>query len=138
VAVAPSGNVYVSDTGNDRVQYFDPTGSFLGKWGSSGAGDGLFSGPVGISVAPGGGKVYVVDWCNYRVQYFTALGYFMGKWGSHGSGEGQFDDPRYGAISRDGCRLYVTDSWNHRVQYFRWTEPAVAPASLGSVKALFR
>ena len=42
VAVAPSGRVYVADLFNFRIQYFTPTGSFLGTWGKYGFGDGDF------------------------------------------------------------------------------------------------
>jgi hypothetical protein len=34
--------------------------------------------------------------------------------------------------------VYVADWGNDRVQYFNRNEPAVVPASLGRVKALFR
>ena len=79
VAVAPKGNVYVSDTWNHRVQYFKPTGSFLGKWGSEGMGKGKFmlTGKLGISPT---GLVYVPDVYTACVQYFTANGSFLGKW----------------------------------------------------------
>ena len=42
VALAPNGNVYVIDTYNNRVQYFTPTGNFIGAWGRLGSGDGYF------------------------------------------------------------------------------------------------
>ena len=42
------------------------------------------------------------------------------------------------ALNPAGDRLYVVDTLNHRIQYFKWINPAVAPASLGRVKALFR
>ena len=29
-----AGNFYVSDSGNDRIQVFDPSGSFVRRWGS--------------------------------------------------------------------------------------------------------
>ena len=67
VAVAPSGNVYVSDEYNDRIQYFTSTGSFLGKWGSRGTGPGQFYQPWGVAVGPTG-LVYVVGWRNHRIQ----------------------------------------------------------------------
>ena len=37
-----SGNwrVYVADGSNHRIQYFTPAGSYLGKWGSYGSGNG--------------------------------------------------------------------------------------------------
>jgi hypothetical protein len=34
--------------------------------------------------------------------------------------------------------VYVVDSGNNRIQYFKRVEPAVAPASFGRVRALFK
>ena len=80
VDVAPGGRVYVVDWGNQRVQYFTPTGSYVGQWGSFGSGNGQFDCPDGIAVSASR-KVYVVDVNNYRIQYFTATGSCLGKWG---------------------------------------------------------
>jgi hypothetical protein len=41
-------------------------------------------------------------------------------------------------VLRTGARLYVADNDNRRVQYFNRNAPAVAPTSLGRVKAPFR
>jgi tripartite motif-containing protein 71 len=41
VAVDSSGNVYVADLGNHRIQKFDSEGTFITKWGSEGEGDGV-------------------------------------------------------------------------------------------------
>ena len=84
VAVSPvNGNVYVVDHDLHRVQYFTPDGSFLGKWGEEGSGDGDFRHPEHAMVASNG-RVYVVDAGNDRVQYFTPAGSFVGKWGQSG------------------------------------------------------
>ena len=37
-----TGNVYVADTWNYRVQKFTSNGAFITKWGSEGSGDGQF------------------------------------------------------------------------------------------------
>ena len=37
-----TGNVYVVDSGNARVQKFDNDGQFLTKWGGLGSGNGQF------------------------------------------------------------------------------------------------
>jgi DNA-binding beta-propeller fold protein YncE len=58
IAVDPSGNVYVADTGSDRIQKFDSNGNFLAKWGSFGTGDGQFHSPYGVAV-DSSGNVYV-------------------------------------------------------------------------------
>jgi hypothetical protein len=44
VATDGSGNVYLADTFNDRIQKFDASGTFLATWGSSGSGNGQFNG----------------------------------------------------------------------------------------------
>ena len=83
VAVNPStGNVYVADTQNNRIQVFDSNGTFITKFGSGGSGDGQFFGPVGIAVNPLTGSVYVVDQANSRVQVFDSAGTFITKFGS--------------------------------------------------------
>jgi len=135
VAFSPAGNVYVADSGNDRVQYFTPNGSFLGKWGSKGIGNGQFDCACDVAFSPAG-NVLVTDGNNHRVQYFTPTGSYLGKWGKSGTGEGEFNKP--GGVTVKGPRAYIIDRFNDRVQYFKDTEHAVAPASLGRVKALFR
>ena len=47
IAADGSGNVYVADTANNRVQKFTSTGTFVTKWGSFGTGDGQFDAPYG-------------------------------------------------------------------------------------------
>jgi hypothetical protein len=42
VAIDPSGNVYVADTGNDRIQKFNSSGMYLSQWGTHGVGAGQF------------------------------------------------------------------------------------------------
>ena len=69
LAVAPSGNVYVADTGNDRVVELSPGGAFIAAWGSKGTADGRFDSPTGIAV-DAAGDVYVVDSENNRVEEF--------------------------------------------------------------------
>ncbi|HET9666586.1 MAG TPA: Ig-like domain-containing protein, partial [Desertimonas sp.] len=93
-------------------------GTFLGKWGSPGFGDGQFSNPHGVAVAPDG-SVYVADADsnNPRIQRFAASGAFLGKWGSVGSIVGQFKSPWGVAVAPDGS-VYVADSNNHRIQRF--------------------
>jgi DNA-binding beta-propeller fold protein YncE len=51
------------------VQYFNANGSFLGKWGSQGTGDGQFDLPAGVAV-DGSGNVFVADSDNHRIQKF--------------------------------------------------------------------
>jgi len=60
VAVSPDGKVYVSDSGNGRVQVFTPTGRLVRQFGSFGSRNGQFLRPFDL-VVDGHGSVYVVD-----------------------------------------------------------------------------
>jgi tripartite motif-containing protein 71 len=74
IATDPSGNVYIVDQNNYRIQKFTSDGKFITKWGSKGSDDGQFSppseGPSGIAVDPKTGNVYVTTG-NDRIQEFA-------------------------------------------------------------------
>jgi sugar lactone lactonase YvrE len=116
VAVDGSGDVYVADFYNHRIQKFDSAGNFVTKWGTSGSGDGQFDYPFGIAV-DGLGYVYVADTYNYRIQKFDSDGNFVTKWGTWGSDHGQFRSP-YGIAVDGSGYVYVADSSNNRIQIF--------------------
>ena len=123
VAVDPSGNVFVTDSGNHRIQKFTSFGGFLASWGEFGPGLGQFSSPTGVAVDPSG-NVFVTDFGNRRILKFKGNGIFTTKWGSHGSADGQFRDPfgiavKPAKISFLEERVFVADSQNHRVQVFK-------------------
>jgi tripartite motif-containing protein 71 len=124
VAVDSSGNVYVADNNNSRIQKFDSNDNFITKWGSYGdrsccsygLANGQFVYPYDIAV-DSSGNVYVVDTYNYRIQKFDSSGTFITKWGSWGTGDGQFIHP-IGVAVDSSENVYVTDSFNNRIQVF--------------------
>jgi len=116
VAVDSSGNIYVADTNNNRVQKFLPNGSFIAKWGINGSGDGQFSNLSGVAVSSSG-NVYVADTGNNRVQKFDSAGVFITSLGSFGSGDGEFNYPYRVAVDSSG-NVFVADTANHRIQKF--------------------
>ncbi len=72
VAVA-GPEVYVTDTGNERVQVFATDGTFLRGFGGYGTGPGQFIEPTGIEIGPDG-NVYVADSGNGRLSVFAKDG----------------------------------------------------------------
>jgi hypothetical protein len=60
IAVGRNGMVYVSDSGNARVQVFTPQGRFVRQLGSFGSGKGQFLSPYHLAV-DATGDVYVAD-----------------------------------------------------------------------------
>jgi DNA-binding beta-propeller fold protein YncE len=78
VAADSSGNVYVVDSENHRIQKFTGDGTFLTKWGSYGDGPGQFGYPESSALDPMN-NVFVADTLGHRVQKFgPALSFFLG------------------------------------------------------------
>lgn len=80
IAVAPSGEIYISDGyGNSCVHRFTAGGEYIASFGTPGSGAGQFRVPHSIRVALDG-RVYVCDRENNRVQVFTREGAFLDQW----------------------------------------------------------
>ncbi|SCX44686.1 NHL repeat-containing protein [Variovorax sp. EL159] len=100
VAVAPDGEIYVSDGyGNACVHRFSAGGEHLGTWGGVGQGLGEFSTPHGVWVLADN-RVAVCDRDNDRVQLFDREGRFLAQW----TGLLRPMD-----IWSDGCDVFVTE-----------------------------
>jgi sugar lactone lactonase YvrE len=129
LAVASSGNVWVADAANNRVQEFSPEGKYSLQVGS-------LSHPQGVAV-DSSGNVWVVDSKNARVEELSSAGVLAKvfgwgvangkaeaqtctsscKAGIAGSGNGQFKEPTGIAVDTKG-ELWVVDGANNRVQEF--------------------
>jgi tripartite motif-containing protein 71 len=122
VAVAPSNNLYVADTGNDRVVELSPAGGVVSEWGSRGTTDGRFRSPSGVAV-DAAGRVYVVDSENNRIQVFDAGGHALAKWGLRGAAPGELSQPSAITVDCSGA-VYVADTNNNRIERFDLASPA--------------
>ncbi len=69
VVVDATGNLWVTDTGNERVIEFSPDGEPLDVFGGVGGEPGQFIEPVGIAI-DADGNFYVADTWNNRIQVF--------------------------------------------------------------------
>lgn len=122
IAIDASGDVFVADGNNARIQVFNSSGEFLRKWGSFGRGEGQFDFPSGIAIDTSG-NVFVVDLGNDRIQVFNTDGEFLMKWGTEGRGDYQFSGPHGITVDASG-NVYVADRGNGRVQVFSVDVPS--------------
>jgi sugar lactone lactonase YvrE len=139
VYAAPSGEVYIADSGNERVRRVDPAGTITtvagtGETGYSGDGGpataARFDGPRSLAM-DGAGNLYVADDNNHRIRRIDPSGVVTtvagnGTEGSAGDGgpapAAQLNHPRGVAVDGRGD-VFIADSMNHRV---RMVEPSGA------------
>jgi len=127
VAVDKDGNVYVTDTLNDRVEIFDADGAFISTFGKAGDGPGYFARPKGIAV-DGDGHIWVADEMQDRLQVFNREGQLLTYVGQgHGELPGQFKALVGVAIDKQN-RVFTTEQYPGRLQMFRYVTDAEAAA----------
>ena len=125
VAVDAEGDVYVTDTFNDRIEVFDADGQFLRMWGKVGNVAGSFMRPKGIAV-DGDGHIYVVDSEFNNVQIFNSEGRTLVFFGDRGTNPGTFTLASGIAFDQKHNRAIVSEQWVGRIQLFRYKTDAEA------------
>ncbi len=116
IAIDSKGNVFVTDTGNKRVEVFASDGTFLRQFGQAGLAEGQFQEPVGIAI-DAGDNVYVADTWNRRVQKFDANLDFVKEWPIVGWDSQSVVNKPYLAVD-DKNHVFVTDPEGYRVIEF--------------------
>lgn len=105
VAIGRDGLVYVTDTGNKRIQVFDANGTFVRTFGGAGSEPGKLNEPVGLAVD--GDTLLVADAWNGRIQRLDRDGSPIGSIPIQGwEGRGIANKP-YIAVGPSGM-MYIT------------------------------
>ena len=133
VAVDEDGNLFVSDTWNNRIQVFDADGNFIRAFGRSGDGPGYFARPKGIAIDVDG-HVWVADGMQDRVQVYTPEGKLLIYMGGHGLIPGWFQSLVGITIDKNN-RVLTTEQYPGRVQIFRYITMDEAKAELAKREA---
>ena len=127
VAVDKEGNVFVTDTLNNRVEIFDADGQFITEFGKAGDGPGRFARPKGIAV-DGDGHIWVADEVQSRVQVFNQQGQLLIYLGERGEYPGQFEGLYGIGFDKANNRMITSEQFPGRVQVFRYVTDAEAAA----------
>lgn len=141
IAVAPNGNVYVADDGNNRIRMITPTGtvSTLAGSGSAAFADGQgtgasFNQPFSVTIDNSGTLLYVADRYNHRIRKVT-LGGAVSTLAGNGTAAyfdsatgtlAEFNYPTTVTVDKLG-NVYVADYHNNRI---RKITPAGATSTL--------
>jgi YD repeat-containing protein len=146
VAVDASNNLWVTDTGNSRIEKFTATGTFIEaigfgvsngetkletctsscRAGISGSANEQFAEPIGIAIASG--DIYIADYKNDRIDVFNEKGEYVTNFGTKGTGSGQLQGP-WGLAFDESGDLWISDQINDRVDEF--TKPGVFMKAMG-------
>lgn len=110
VTVDSKGRVYVADRSNSRVQIFDASGKFLGKWTDVGQ-------PWGLYYAGREDAIYMCDGQNNRIVKLNLDGQILGVLSSFGKAPGKLDFAHSISVDSQGS-IYVSEIKNWRVQKF--------------------
>ncbi|MHB9093371.1 MAG: 6-bladed beta-propeller [Eubacteriales bacterium] len=118
VTADAEGNIYVTDTGNQRIQIYDKTGKFIRSINGSKDGKGTSSlvNPRGIAL-DSRGNILVVSNLTHFVFAFDKEGNEIYTFGGNGGATYQFSLPNGLCIDKNGS-IYVTDTANQRVAIY--------------------
>ena len=103
-----TGNIYIADKGNHRVQVFSCNGDFLFMFSEK------MNKPVGICISQN--KVFVTQVFGHSINMYELEGKLIKSVGSEVNGEVQFNRPHGLDVSDRNNYTYVCDCSNHRIQ----------------------
>ena len=105
MSLGPDEHLYVSDTGNFRVQKFTLDGQFVRSFGSIGTGLGHFARPKGVALDREG-RIFVVDAAFQNVQVFDPDGTLLLFFGEPGTSPENINLPTDVVIDYENVRFF--------------------------------
>ena len=105
LTVAADNHLYVTDTGNFRVQKYTLEGEFVRSYGSIGSGLGKFARPKGIAMDKQG-RIYIVDAAFENVQVLNNDGKLLLFFGQAGGNPGDLNLPADISIDYNNVKYF--------------------------------
>lgn len=113
ISIAPTGLIYIADTGHHRVIAVDTSGQLIYEIGGLGSGSGQFRWPRDVA-AEFGASVWVLDYGNRRLQRFSLSLEWLATIEFEKLREGESIRPEEIAVSPSGD-LYLIDAENSEI-----------------------
>lgn len=115
IALNSTGDIFVLDTRNQRVQFFNPSGGFNGTFGfaDNNANDGSLFNAFGIHINSTN-FIHIADTGTNVIKVFSPGGDYLKTIGSAGTGSGQYYNPS--GLTMNSTHIFIADSLNNRIQ----------------------
>ncbi len=117
IAITPSGELFVTDLNNARVQRFTTDGAYLGEFPLPWDTPPRRSCMIGGMALDAQGLIYLSFMVQHKIAVYDPAGKVVREWGKRGAADGELFQPGGIVIRPDGT-LFVADQCNHRVQRF--------------------
>ncbi len=133
IAIDKSGNIYVADSKNNRVQKWAPSateGTTVAGSNTVGYDASHLYYPKDVFVDTAG-NIYVADSYNHRIQKWApgaTAGTTVAGGNGIGSGANQLNNPLSACVDLDG-NIYIVDAGNYRIQ--KWAPGAIRGTTIG-------
>jgi len=131
-----TGDVYVVDSTEDRIEVFDADGAYLSRFTYIGGAASLEQ-SAGIAIDQSNETIYVGTQSPSRLKVFSTAGVYEGAFGSEGSGAGELGaEIGYLAVNPSNGDVVVADPSNRRIDEFRVTVTLGAVTGATFVRAI--
>jgi sugar lactone lactonase YvrE len=111
--ISSTGDLYITDSGNDRIIVLNSTGHFKRAIGEHGYGQGFFNRPV--SITSNADYLYILDETG-RIQILSFSGTYIAEWGRIGTAPHNIGFPA--KIKCLDNNVYLVNSFSHRIQKY--------------------
>lgn len=105
LAIGPDQHLYVTDTGNFRIEKFTLDGKFVRSFGAVGSGFGQFARPKGVALDREG-RLYVVDAAFQNIQVLSPEGKLLMFFGNAGDDPESMNLPTQVVIDYDNVQYF--------------------------------